>query len=129
CAGIIIYTGNYMFTEESYTKMTNLYKIPNNVIEICDFIDEDIAFNQENQEEIRMVVPYYFSSYIHHYNGRIKTLYGRHNDSPLYYSIGETLRQLMEAPELDVKAICKVHTRVSVIILLLMLISLKRESL
>ena len=50
--------------EESYTKMTNLYKIPNNVIEICDFIDEDIAFNQENQEEIRMVVPYYFSSYI-----------------------------------------------------------------
>lgn len=107
CAGIIIYTGNYMFTEESYTKMTNLYKIPNNVIEICDFIDEDIAFNQEKQEEIRIVVPYYFSSYIHQYNGRIKTLYGRHNDSPLYYSIGETLRQLMEAPELDVKAICE----------------------
>ena len=107
CSGIIIYTGNYMFTEESYTKMTNLYKIPDDVIEICDFIEEDLEFNKKKIEETRIIIPLNYSSYIHQYNGDIKTLYGRYNDSPLYYSIAQEMMQLMEAPELDVKAICE----------------------
>lgn len=107
CSGIIIYTGNYMFTGNSYNKMTNLYKIPDDVIEICDFIQDDIEFNNQNVEEIRIVVPPKYSSYIHQYDGRIKTLYGRNNDSILYYNIAQEILQIMEAPELDVKAICE----------------------
>lgn len=106
CAGIIIYTGNYMFTEESYTKMTNLYKIPDDVIEICDFIEKDIELNQEQIEDARIVTPYYYSCYIHQYAGKIKTLYGRNDVSSTYYTIGWNMMQLMEAPELNVREIC-----------------------
>lgn len=107
CSGIIIYTGSYMFTEKSYTKMTNLYKIPDDVIEICDFIEEDIVFNNQKIEDTRIVVPPSYSSYIHQYNGNLKTLYGRNSDSTSYYFVALNIMQLMEAPELDVKAICE----------------------
>lgn len=106
CVGIIIYTGTYMFTEESYTKMTNLYKIPDDVIEICDFIESDINFNGQELKNTRIVVSSKYSSYIHQYNGKIKTLYGRHNDSPIYYSIAYEMLRLMDSSELDVKSIC-----------------------
>lgn len=107
CSGIIIYTGNYMFTEDSYIKMTNFYKIPDDVIEICDFIEEDVNLDDQILEEIRIVVPEKYSSYIHQYNGEIKTLYGRYSDGTLYYSIAEDIKWKIEAPELDVKAICE----------------------
>ena len=106
CTGIIIYTGYYMFTEESYTKMTNLYKIPDDVIEICDFIEEDVRFANQKLEEIRIVVPSDYSNYIFQYNGNIKLLYGRYSDYSPFYSIAENMRKLMESPELDVQAIC-----------------------
>ena len=106
CAGIIIYTGNYMFTEESYTKMTNLYKIPDDVIEICDFIEEDIVFNNQKIEETRIVVSPSYSSYIHQYNGKLKTLYGRNNPSHIYYEISWEMMQLMNGAELEVEVIC-----------------------
>ena len=107
CAGIIIYTGNYMFTEESYTKMTNFYKIPDDVIEICDFIEEDVKNNGQKLEKTRIVVPAKYSSYIYQYNGKFKILYGRYSEYPPYYTIAENIRLLMEEPELDVKAICE----------------------
>lgn len=107
CSGIIIYTGSYMFTEESFSKMTNLYKIPDDVIEICDFIEEDIKVTDSKLEESRIVVPAKYSSYIYQYNGNIKILYGRYSGHLPYYSIAESMRHLMEAPKLDVKAICE----------------------
>lgn len=106
CSGIIIYTGRYMFTEESFFKMTNLYKIPDDVIEICDFIEEDVRFANQKLEEIRIVVPSDYSNYICQYNGNIKLLYGRYSDYSPFYSIAENMRKLMESPELDVQAIC-----------------------
>lgn len=106
CAGIIIYTGSYMFTNESYTKMTNLYKLPDDVIEICDFIENDVIFGGKTMEETRIVAPVIVSSYIHQYNGEIKTLFGRYNNSSVYYDVAQNMMKLLEAPELDVKAIC-----------------------
>lgn len=106
CSGIVIYMGNYMFTEDSYNKMTNLYKVPDDVIEICDFIEEDIKVTDSKLEESRIVVPTKYSSYIYQYNGNIKILYGRYSGHSPYYSIAESMRHLIEAPELDVKAIC-----------------------
>lgn len=107
CTGIIMYTGNYMFTEDSYTKMTNLYKIPDDVIEICDFIEEDIKNNGQKLEKTRIVVPNKYSSYIYQYNGNLKILYGRYSGHSPYYFIAESTKNLMGAPELDVKAICE----------------------
>lgn len=107
CIVIIICTGSYMFTEESYSKKTNLYNIPDDVIEICDFIEEDVRIHNQNIEEIRIIVPFYYSCYIHQYNGNIKTLYGRYSNSQIYYTIAQQMRQLIEAPELDVEEICE----------------------
>lgn len=107
CSGIIIYTGSYMFTEESFSKMTNLYKIPDDVIEICDFIEDDVKVTGEKLEETRIVVPATYSGYIYQYNGNIKILYGRYSEYSIYYSVAENMRKMMESPELDVKAICE----------------------
>ena len=107
CSGIIIYTGNYMFTEDSYTEMTNLYKIPDDVIEICDFIEDDVQVTGQKLEEIRIVVPVMYSSYIYQYNGRVKILYGRYSGYSPYSAMAEDLRQLIESPQLDVRAICE----------------------
>ena len=102
CSGVIIYTGSYMFTEKSYTKMTNIYKIPDDVIEMCDFIENDVKATGQNLEETKIVVPTIYSSYIYQYNGKIKILYGRYSEC----LIAENVRQLMEEPELDVEKIC-----------------------
>ena len=106
CSGIIIYTGRYMFTEESFFKMTNLYKIPDDVIEICDFIEEDVRFANQKLEEIRIVVPSDYSNYICQYNGNIKLLYGRYSDYSPFYSIAVNTRTFLEPRELEVQAIC-----------------------
>ena len=106
CSGVIIYTGNYMFTEESYTKIMNPYKLPDDIIEMCDFIEEDVRFSDKKMEETRIVVSSLYSSYIHQYNGKVKLLYGRYNDSYQRYDIAQKMMILMEAPELDVKSIC-----------------------
>lgn len=107
CSGIIIYTGSYMFTEESFSKMTNLYKIPDDVIEICDFIEDDVKSIGQKIEETRIIIPSKYNSYTHQYNGNIKMLYGRYSEYSIYYSIAEDMRKMMEAPELNVKAICE----------------------
>lgn len=105
CVCVIAATGSYMFTKENYTAMTNFYKIPDDVIEICTFIRDDVARSGKELRDVRIVVPTVYSSYIHQYDGEIKTLYGRHNDSPVYYTVAANMQALMDAPELDAKAI------------------------
>ncbi len=105
CVCVIVGTGSYMFTEESYTKMTNPYKVPDDVISICDQIQEDVTADGKKPDDVRIVVSTTYSGYIHQYDGRLKTLYGRYNDSPIYREIAANMMLLMDAPELDVEAI------------------------
>lgn len=67
---VIILGGKNVFNSDNFTKSTNLYKLPQEVIEICDMVVEE-------GEEVKIVVPETIVSYIRQYNPDIKMLYGR----------------------------------------------------
>ncbi|MDO5147440.1 MAG: hypothetical protein Q4D60_10595 [Eubacteriales bacterium] len=105
CFAIIIMAGTYMFTEESYTKMENLYKIPEEAVEISEYIRDDVAEANQDIRTVRAVVPGIYDSYIRQYDGELKLLYGRQNASEVYRDIAYEMMQLMNAEELDVERI------------------------
>lgn len=106
CVVVIIITGKYMFTQENYMPKTNLYNLPDAVIEICDFIEEDAKRDGKEMRNARILTSSRYSPYIRQYNGEIKILFGRYVDweSP-YSSMASALIQSMDEPELDVKKI------------------------
>lgn len=67
---IIALGGKFVFNTENFSKTTNLYKLPEEVIEICDMVVLE-------DEEVKMIVPETIVSYIRQYNPDIKLLYGR----------------------------------------------------
>lgn len=66
---LIIIGGRFIYNNENFKKSTNPYKIPQEVIEICDMV--------ESENTIKMVVPETIVSYIRQYNPKIDLLYGR----------------------------------------------------
>lgn len=74
---IISFMGKYMFTEDAFMPMANLYKIPQEAIEVCEIIEEDVSKKGNDISQIRTVVPPSLESYIRQYDANIKLLYGR----------------------------------------------------
>jgi len=56
-----------------YQKATNVYKLPQEVIDICDRINED----WNSSEEIKLIAPLPLGGYIRQYDANIQLLYGR----------------------------------------------------
>lgn len=94
----IVFIGNYMFTEDVFTSVVNPYKIPQEAIEVCDIIEEDVSKRENDISQIRTVVPSSLASYIRQYDANIKLLYGRNEVVKGAYYI----RELMEENELKV---------------------------
>lgn len=67
---VLMLGGKNIFNSDNFTKSTNLYKLPQEVIEICDMVVKE-------GDEVKMVVPETIVSYIRQYNPDIKMLYGR----------------------------------------------------
>lgn len=67
--------GNSMYHNELFKNTTNYYKLPQEVIEICDIVLDDAEGGY-----IKMVVPNSLTSYIRQYNGSIKLAYGRETE-------------------------------------------------
>jgi len=66
---LIILGGKFIYNSENYTKSTNPYKIPQEVIEICEMVAPEGT--------TKIVVPETIVSYIRQYNPKIDMLYGR----------------------------------------------------
>lgn len=66
---LIAICGKNLYTEENFVKSSNDYKIPQEVIEVCDMIYEG--------ERIRVIVPESIISYVRQYNPNIRMIYGR----------------------------------------------------
>ena len=94
----IVFMGKYMFTEDVFTPMANLYKIPQDAIDVCELIEEDVSKQGKDIRQIRTVVPSSLESYIRQYDANIKLLYGRNE------TVGgaEYIRELMKENELMV---------------------------
>lgn len=67
-------TGNAILTRKVFSEAQNLYKIPAEVIEVADKIEEH---RKENWEYPCVMANYYLSVYLRQYDGNIVQLYGR----------------------------------------------------
>lgn len=74
---IFIFLGDNTFEEAGFGKAENLLKIPNDVIDICNYVDE-------MAEKPILLVPNSLTLYIRQYDAAVHLLYGRENmDSTL----------------------------------------------
>lgn len=67
---VLVLGGKNIFNSNNYSKSTNYYKLPQEVIEICEMV-------APNGSNTKMVVPETIVSYIRQYNPNINLLYGR----------------------------------------------------
>lgn len=84
---VIVLGGKSMYQSENFTKSSNLYKIPQEAIDICEMI-------APNDETPKIVVPETIVSYIRQYNPNIELLYGR--DMGKDYRKGKRYRVLLQ---------------------------------
>lgn len=69
--GIIAVSGKYMFTEQNYLPVDNIYKLPDDIVWVTQIIGADDA------EEKKALTSYYVVPYIRQIDPSIKLGYGR----------------------------------------------------
>lgn len=67
---VIILGGKNIFNSNNYAKSYNIYKLPEEVVQICEMV-------APNEGKTKMIVPETIVSYIRQYNPNINLLYGR----------------------------------------------------
>ena len=79
----IIFLGSYMFTSNNFVKAENIYKVPNEVIEICDAIEQD-------GNEGSLLASTEYVEYYRQYDANIVLDYGRKATSSGEYYVKMT---------------------------------------
>ncbi len=81
-------TGGSILTEKNFTEAPNLYKIPEEVIEVADKLEEH---KKDEWEYPCVMANYYLCVYLRQYDGNIIQLYGREpideNGGELYWYV------------------------------------------
>lgn len=72
---VIMVTGSAVYTSENFTKPQNIYKLPQEAVDVCQIIREDAREN--GIEEKKAIVVNELLSYIRQYDGSIQMPYGR----------------------------------------------------
>lgn len=78
-AMVIIIVGQPLMTKDNYRKADNIYKLPNEVIEVVDKINAD--YNAGLSESRMSVMPEELATYARLYDGTFPLLYGRMADT------------------------------------------------
>lgn len=104
---VIAVTGTAVYQPEVFVEAENPYKLPQEVIDVCDMINEDAREN--SIEEKKAVVVNELLPYIRQYDGSIKMPYGRDATRGLRGKGKATKRlyALMNDPEADFKSLAK----------------------
>lgn len=71
---IFILTGGAVLSQENFVIAPNLYKLPEEVIEVADKLEEN---KRAEWESPCVLVTVYLSTYIRQYDGNIRQIYGR----------------------------------------------------
>lgn len=89
-------SGMFLFSDENIDRNANVYGVPNNVIEICEALQDDAE--EQNLEEYTVAPDRKYASWIRVYDPSIHTLYGRggngsvmHDNDPTAMEIFETI--------------------------------------
>ena len=76
----VLLVGTPIFGEHNFYANENIYKIPQEAIDIVDVIEGEVQSEHKTMAEVRMVVPENLCSYIKQYNGYVKMPYGRREE-------------------------------------------------
>lgn len=100
---LIVISGNYMFQSGNFQSASNLYKLPQEAVDVTDRIVQDVEESGAKIQDTRIVVDGSLSGYIRQYNGEIKLLYGRHIEytADTDWTIAEKVKDAMAADVLD----------------------------
>lgn len=69
---LLIFSGNFMYNKEVFTKSVNTYKLPEDIFPICDMLEE-----HSEQDIITAVFPKELIPYVRQYDANIYLPYGR----------------------------------------------------
>ena len=69
---LLIFSGNFMYRKDVFTKSVNSYKLPEDIFTICDMLEE----HAEN-DKVTAVFPTEFLPYVRQYDANIYLPYGR----------------------------------------------------
>lgn len=67
---VLMLGGKFVYTNENFVKAENMYKIPDEAIEICEIVTAE-------GDDVKIVVPEDIVSYIRQYDAGIELMYGR----------------------------------------------------
>lgn len=73
CAVLIMLSGGFIFTSENYSRADNMYKLPQEAIQVCNIMNEDKGANTA-----KAMVDNNLVSYVRQYDASIKLAYGRY---------------------------------------------------
>lgn len=94
CTIVIIASGHNMFNGGNFTRAENIYKIPQDVVDICNVINQ-------KQIEDKIALPEGLRYYVRQYDAGINVLYTR----MIYHTSQSKLIKELEKPKPNAKAI------------------------
>ncbi|MBQ8189485.1 MAG: hypothetical protein IJZ44_06870 [Lachnospiraceae bacterium] len=100
---LIVISGRYVGNDNTFEKAENVYKLPAEVIEIVDMINQD-AESLGAYDERKSVMPLELATYARQYDGTLPLLFGRY---PYGNYSGEVYRLMGLEGELDVARIAE----------------------
>lgn len=100
---IIVYCGKLVYNTGNFQEADNLYKIPQEAIDICDIINEQ----SEDGETIQLLVTPELASYIRQYDGTMKMLFGRHGRGNAEGEI-DTVYEQLQSDTMDLVLITEI---------------------
>ena len=81
CCAAIVVSGRDMFTDGVYVRTANAQKVPDDVAQICDIINDEAE--KDGLDEFLVMGDEYLSSYLRVYDPSIQQAYGRWGRNPV----------------------------------------------
>lgn len=107
---VIMVTGTSIYPHY-FSKAENIYKIPQNAVDVCQIVNEDAKENQTAEKKV--IVPNELLSYIRQYDGSIQMPYGRNalKNEKFQNKNVKRIFELMSSPETDFETLAEYAKR------------------
>ena len=102
---VVMMCGKYVYSNEYVTKAENVYHIPQEVIEVCDFI-----MPEEGEERVTGVFPDSLIHFVRQYSSKIKMAYGRDYLAPDWIYGDHPLRIVMNQDKIRISELVRLAT-------------------
>lgn len=102
---VVMICGKYVYSNEYVTKAENVYHIPQEVIEVCDFI-----MPEEGEERVTGVFPDSLIHFVRQYSSEIKMAYGRDYLAPDWIYGDHPLRIVMNQDKIRISELVRLAT-------------------